>query len=161
MSKTSLYELTSDLAQLKEIDEMDDAKLIIEIIETELRQKGTGLIKLNRIIDANVNQCSDEIKELTDKRRVWEKRKKKIREYILSCMENADIKKIETAIGNMTVRKGVSTLKIEDEDKLPDKYLEVIHTYKVDKDLLKKDIKDGLVVEGAYMTEPKNTLMIK
>lgn len=158
---SNLYELTSDLAQLKEIDEMDDAKLIIEIIETELRQKGTGLIKLNRIIDANVNQCSDEIKELTDKRRVWEKRKKKIREYILSCMENADIKKIETAIGNMTVRKGVSTLKIEDEDKLPDKYLEVIHTYKVDKDLLKKDIKDGLVVEGAYMTEPKNTLMIK
>ncbi|MCR1955498.1 siphovirus Gp157 family protein [Clostridioides mangenotii] len=158
---SNLYELTSDLAQLKEIDEMDDAKLIIEIIETELRQKGTGLIKLNRIIDANVNQCSDEIKELTDKRRVWEKRKKKIREYILSCMENADIKKIETAIGNMTVRKGVSTLKIEDEDKLPDKYLEVIHTYKVDKDLLKKDIKDGLVVEGAYMTKPKNTLMIK
>lgn len=158
---SNLYELTSDLAQLKEIDEMDDAKLIIEIIETELRQKGTGLIKLNRIIDANVNQCSDEIKELTDKRRVWEKRKKKIREYILSCMENADIKKIETAIGNMTVRKGVSTLKIEDEDKLPDKYLEVIHTYKVDKDLLKKNIKDGLVVEGAYMTEPKNTLMIK
>ncbi|MBH0311940.1 siphovirus Gp157 family protein [Alcaligenes faecalis] len=158
---SNLYELTSDLAQLKEIDEMDDAKLIIEIIETELRQKGTGLIKLNRIIDANVNQCSYEIKELTDKRRVWEKRKKKIREYILSCMENADIKKIETAIGNMTVRKGVSTLKIEDEDKLPDKYLEVIHTYKVDKDLLKKDIKDGLVVEGAYMTEPKNTLMIK
>lgn len=158
---SNLYGLTSDLAQLKEIDEMDDAKLIIEIIETELRQKGTGLIKLNRIIDANVNQCSDEIKELTDKRRVWEKRKKKIREYILSCMENADIKKIETAIGNMTVRKGVSTLKIEDEDKLPDKYLEVIHTYKVDKDLLKKDIKDGLVVEGAYMTEPKNTLMIK
>jgi|GEM_PF-2802140 len=158
---SNLYELTSDLAQLKEIDEMDDAKLIIEIIETELRQKGTGLIKLNRIIDANVNQCSDEIKELTDKRRVWEKRKKKIREYILSCMENADIKKIETAIGNMTVRKGVSTLKIEDEDKLPDKYLEVIHTYKVDKNLLKKDIKDGLVVEGAYMTEPKNTLMIK
>ena len=158
---SNLYELTSDLAQLKEIDEMDDAKLIIEIIETELRQKGTGLIKLNRIIDANVNQCSYEIKELTDKRRVWEKRKKKIREYILSCMENADIKKIETAIGNMTVRKGVSTLKIEDEDKLPDKYLEVIHTYKVDKNLLKKDIKDGLVVEGAYMTEPKNTLMIK
>lgn len=158
---SNLYELTSDLAQLKEIDEMDDAKLIIEIIETELRQKGTGLIKLNRIIDANVNQCSYEIKELTDKRRVWEKRKKKIREYILSCMENADIKKIETAIGNMTVRKGVSTLKIEDEDKLPDKYLEVIHTYKVDKDLLKKNIKDGLVVEGAYMTEPKNTLMIK
>ncbi len=161
MSEVSLYDLTTDLEQLKSIEEMEDAKEIIKIIEAEMSKKGTGLIKLDRIIDVNISNVSDEIKKLTDKKRVWEKRKKKIREYILSCMENADIKKIETAIGNMTVRKGVSTLKIEDEDKLPDKYLEVIHTYKVNKDLLKKDIKDGQVVEGAYMTEPKNTLMIK
>jgi hypothetical protein len=161
MSEVSLYDLTTDLEQLKSIEEMEDAKEIIKIIEAEMSKKGTGLIKLDRIIDSNINGVSEEIKNLNVKKKVWENRKKRIREYTLSCMENADIKKIETALGNMTVRKGVSTLKVEDENKLPDKYLEVIQTYKVDKDLLKKDIKDGQVVEGAYMTEPKNTLMIK
>ncbi len=158
---SNLYELTTDLEELKNIDEMEDAKEIIKIVEGEISKKGTGLIKLDRIIDSNIKEVSEEIKRLTDKKRTWENRKKQIREYTLSCMENGNIKKIETAIGNMTVRKGVSTLRIDDESKLSDKYLEVIQTYKVDKDLLKKDIKDGQVVDGAYMTEAKNTLMIK
>lgn len=158
---SNLYELTTDLEELKNIDEMEDAKEIIKIVEGEISKKGTGLIKLDRIIDSNIKEVSEEIKRLTDKKRTWENRKKQIREYTLSCMENGDIKKIETAIGNMTVRKGVSTLRIDDESKLPDKYLEIIQTYKVDKDLLKKDIKAGQVIDGAYMTEPKNTLMIK
>lgn len=158
---SNLYELTTDLEELKNIDEMEDAKEIIKIVEGEISKKGTGLIKLDRIIDSNIKEVSEEIKRLTDKKRTWENRKKQIREYTLSCMENGNIKKIETAIGNMTVRKGVSTLRIDNESKLPDKYLEVIQTYKVDKDLLKKDIKDGQVVDGAYMTEAKNTIMIK
>jgi len=158
---SNLYELTTDLEELKNIDEMEDAKEIIKIVEGEISKKGTGLIKLDRIIDSNIKEVSEEIKRLTDKKRTWENRKKQIREYTLSCMENGDIKKIETAIGNMTVRKGVSTLRIDDESKLPDKYLEVIQTYKVDKDLLKKDIKAGQAIDGAYMTEAKNTLMIK
>lgn len=158
---SNLYELTSDLAQLKNIDEMEDAKEIIRIIESEISNKGAGLIKLDRIFDSNINSVKAEIERLTTIKRTLENKKKRVREYTLSCMENSDIKKIETALGNMTVRKGVSTLKIDNEDKLPDKYIEVIQTYKVDKDLVKKDLKSGQAIEGAYMTEPKNTLMIK
>ena len=79
----------------------------------------------------------------------------------MSCLNNLGEKKIETSIGNITVRKGASTLKIDDESKLPDKYIEVIQTYKVNKDLLKSDLKSGLAVEGACMTEPDTTLMTK
>ena len=76
-------------------------------------------------------------------------------------MEQMDLKKLETPIGNITIRKGVSTLKIDDESKLLDKYIEIVQTYKVNKDLIKSDLKSGQVVEGAYMTEPGTTLMIK
>lgn len=158
---SNLYELTSDLEQLKNIDEMEEAQEIIRIIQGEINTKGAGIIKVDRTIDAHIKAVTDEINRLTAMKRVLENRKRRVREYTLSCMENAEIKKIETSLGNMTVRKGVSTLKVDDESKLPDKYLEVVQTYKVDKDLLKKDIKAGQAIEGAYMTEPKNTLMIK
>ena len=76
-------------------------------------------------------------------------------------MEQMNMKKVETPVGNITIRKGTSKLKINDETKLPDKYLEIVQTYKVDKDLLKADLKAGIEIDGAYMTEPGTTLMIK
>lgn len=158
-----LYELTADLENLREIDEEYalEKEEIISIVESEIVKKGSGIVKLDRIFKADIQAVKDEIDRLQAKKKAIENRQKSIREYALNCLNNLGEKKIETPIGNMTVRKGASTLKIDDESKLPDKYIEVIQTYKVNKDLLKSDLKLGLAVEGAYMTEPGTTLMIK
>ena len=158
-----LYELTADLENLREIDEEYalEKEEIISIVESEIVKKGSGIVKLDRIFKADIQAVKDEIDRLQAKKKAIENRQKSIREYALNCLNNLGEKKIETPIGNMTVRKGASTLKINDESKLPDKYIEVIQTYKVNKDLLKSDLKLGLAVEGAYMTEPGTTLMIK
>ena len=157
----NLYELTSDLEVLKEMDEIEDAKHIISLVESEIVNKGAGIVKLDRMFDADIKAVKSEIERLQNRKRVIESNKKRLREYTVSCLENLGQKKIETPIGNMTVRKAASTLRIIDEDSLPEKYLEIVQTYKVKKDLIKEDLKAGIEIDGAYMTEPGTTLMIK
>ncbi len=156
----SLYELSQDLVILRDLEDVE-ASEIIEIVQNEISNKGKGIIQVIRSSESDVDAIKAEIDRLTKIKRVKENNIKRLREYTKSCMEQMELKKLETPIGNITVRKGASTLKINDESKLPDKYIEVIQTYKVNKDLLKSDLKSGLAVEGAYMTEPGTTLMIK
>ena len=156
----NLYELSADLVALRDLEEVE-ASEIIAIVHNEIANKGKGIIQVVRSIEADVDAVKNEIDRLTKIKRAKEKHIKKLREYTKSCMEQMNMKKLETPVGNITVRKGTSTLKIDDETKLPDKYLEIVQTYKVDKDLLKADLKAGIEIDGAYMTEPGTTLMIK
>ena len=158
---SNLYELTSDLEILKNMDEIEDTKEIVSLIEAEIINKGTGIVKLDRIFDANIKAIKNEIDRLQAKKRVVENNRKRLREYTISCLENLGQKKIETPVGNMTIRKTASILRIADESKLPEKYLEVVQTHKINKDMIKSDLKLGINIDGAYMTEPGTTLMIK
>ena len=158
---SNLYELTSDLEILKDMDEIEDTKEIVSLIEAEIINKGTGIVKLDRIFDANIKAIKNEIDRLQVKKRVVENNRKRVREYTVSCLENLGHKKIETPVGNMTIRKTAPILRIVDESKLPEKYLEVVQTYKINKDMIKEDLKSGINIDGAYMTEPSTTLMIK
>ena len=47
---SNLYELTSDLEILKDMDEIEDTKEIVSLIEAEIINKGTGIVKLDRIL---------------------------------------------------------------------------------------------------------------
>ena len=139
----NLYELSADLVVLRDLEEVE-ASEIIAIVQNEIANKGKGIIQVVRSIEADVDAVKNEIDRLTKIKRAKEKHIKKLREYTKSCMEQMNMKKLETPVGNITVRKGTSTLKIDDETKLPDKYLEIVQTYKVDKDLLKADLKAGI-----------------
>ena len=156
----NLYELSQDLITLRDLEETDKDE-VISIIQSEIVNKGKGIIQVIKSLESDVEAIKNESDRLAKIKKVKENNLKKLREYTKLCMEQMDLKKLETPIGNITIRKGVSTLKIDDESKLLDKYIEIVQTYKVNKDLIKTDLKSGQVVEGAYMTEPGTTLMIK
>ena len=156
----NLYELSQDLITLRDLEETDTDE-VISIIQSEIVNKGKGIIQVIKSLESYVEAIKNESDRLAKIKKVKENNLKKLREYTKLCMEQMELKKLETPIGNITIRKGVSTLKIDDESKLLDKYIEIVQTYKVNKDLIKTDLKSGQVVEGAYMTEPGTTLMIK
>ena len=85
---SNLYELTSDLEILKDMDEIEDTKEIVSLIEAEIINKGTGIVKLDRIFDANIKAIKNEIDRLQAKKRVVENNRKRLREYTVSCLEN-------------------------------------------------------------------------
>lgn len=157
----SLYELSNDLVALRDLDEIEEVQQIKEIISGEVANKGKGIIQVVRILESDVDAIKAEIDRLNKIKRVKENNVKRLRDYTKVCMEQMEVKKIETPVGNLTLRKGVSTLKIDDENKLPSKYIELVQTYKVNKDLVKSDLKSGIEIEGVYMSEPGMSLMIK
>lgn len=157
----NLYELSADLVALREMDEIEEVQQIKEIIAGEIANKGKGIVQVVRSLESDADAIKAEIDRLNKLKKIKENNIKRLREYTKTCMEQMEVKKIETPVGNLTLRKGPSTLKIDDESKLPDKYLEIVQTYKVDKDLLKSDLKSGIEVEGAYMSESSMSLMIK
>ena len=156
----NLYELSQDLIALRNLEDADKDE-VMSIIQSEIVNKGKGIIQVIKSLESDVEAIKNESDRLAKIKKVKENNLKKLREYTKLCMEQMELKKLETPIGNITIRKGVSTLKIDDESKLLDKYIEIVQTYKVNKDLIKSDLKSGQVVEGAYMTEPGTTLMIK
>ncbi|QEZ67460.1 hypothetical protein D4A35_00380 [Paraclostridium bifermentans] len=157
----NLYELSNDLVDLRDLDEIEEVQQIKEIIAGEVANKGKGIIQVVRSLESDVDAIKAEIDRLNKIKRVKENNIKRLRDYTKVCMEQMEVKKIETPLGNLTLRKGVSTLKIDDESKLPSKYIEVVQTYKVNKDLVKSDLKSGIAIEGAYMREAGISLMIK
>jgi hypothetical protein len=159
---SNLYELTSDLAQLKNIDEMEDAKDIIAVINTQIENKSYGLIKVDREYESDIKAIEKEIEWLTDKKRTLKNNREKFRQHILFCMNYADLKKLETPIGNITVRKGgVGSLKIDNAESVPEKYKTKIEKIEIDNKALKEDIKNGQVIQGVYIEATKPSLMIK
>lgn len=157
----SLYELSNDLVALRDLDEIEEVQQIKEIIAGEVANKGKGIVQVVRSLESDVDAIKSEIDRLHKIKRVKENNVKRLRDYTKVCMEQMEVKKIETPVGNLTLRKGVSTLKIDDESKLPSKYIEVVQTYKVNKDLVKSDLKSGIKIEGVYMSESGMSLMIK
>lgn len=157
----NLYELSADLVALREMDEIEEVQQIKEIIAGEIANKGKGIVQVVRSLESDADAIKAEIDRLNKLKKIKENNIKRLREYTKTCMEQMEVKKIETPVGNLTLRKGAATLKIDDERKLPDKYLEIVQTYKVDKDLLKSDLKAGIEIDGAYMSEPGTSLMIK
>lgn len=155
----NLYELSNDFLI---IDELEDGLEVKEIILKEIENKSSNIIKLIRNKESKINSIDEEIKRLQTLKKVEENKIKNIKNYTKECMETMKFKKIETELGNITLRKSPISLKIMSEENIPNEFKEIIQEIKIDKKAIIKHFNDtGEMFEGIkYETENKN-LMIK
>ena len=160
----SLYELTSDLRELQDIDfteaQEEQINQINDIIKAQIDSKGTGIIAVIRNEESDIEGIKAEIKRLQDLKKSKENRIENLKKYTKECLEDANIKKVSTSLGNMTVRKNPASVEIIDESLISDDYKRVITEIKVDKKAILADLKEGVVVEGAALKN-STSLMIK
>ena len=166
-----LYEITSEMRVLDElflscIDEetgevKDDG--VIDILEQELKlqlqTKGAGIIKSFKNSEAMLNGVDEEIKRLQALKKSISNQINSRKEYIVRNMEMMGITKIETELGNLTLRKSKS-VNIYDESLIDKKFIEIETKEKISKTEIKKAIEAGENVQGANIVE-KNSLNIK
>ncbi|MBF1195735.1 MAG: siphovirus Gp157 family protein, partial [Fusobacterium periodonticum] len=81
------------------------------------------------------------------------------KEYIVRNMEMMGITKIETELGNLSLRKSKS-VNIYDESLIDKKFIEIETKEKISKTEIKKAIEAGENVQGANIVE-KNSLNIR
>lgn len=157
---TTLYELTTDLQRVADLD-LDEQTLAdtLEGITGEIQIKAENLIKVVENMDADVTAISNEIKRLTDRKKSIENRQKSLREYLRSNMQAGGISKISCPLFTITLSKGRPMVVVTDEDAIPDEYQVV--TKRVDKRALLDALKAGLEVPGAELGESEEALRIR
>ncbi|WP_077709188.1 siphovirus Gp157 family protein, partial [Clostridioides difficile] len=136
---STLYELTTDLLEIEEGlteitgNEAEKLEEIKEIIKQEIQNKNTRIVSVIINIDSDINSIDSEIKRLQELKKVKKNTLDRLKSNIKDCMELLDIKKVETVLGNISIRKSAGSLVIEDEEKIPGIYKTVEQVIKVDK----------------------------
>ena len=147
----NLYELSTDLVALRDMHEVEEVEKIKAIIEAEIETKSTGIVAVVRNLEATVDAIDTEIKRLTDLKKVKKNNIDRLKEYTKECMELRGVKKLETSLGNISIRKTPGAVNILDEAIIPLNYITIEQVKKVDKKALLKDLKDGLIIDGVEL----------
>ncbi len=158
-----LYELTGQLVELSKIEDADPQALAdtFEALEGEFEDKATALIKHTQNLDADIDQVSQMIKTLQDRKKVLTNRKEGWRDYLRRNMEGAEIKKIECPFFAITLREGVQVAVIDDPELLPSDYVDIEMVIKPKKKEILAALKAGDEIPGAHLETGKSSLLVK
>lgn len=157
-----LYELVSEEKKLNELfilaideetGEIRDNETLEEL-ETELKNalvnKSEGIIKVIRNQESDLEMVSAEIERLTNLKNRMKKEIENFKDYIKFNMKKMNLKKVETSLGNISLRQSTAT-EIYDETSLPKEFLKEKITYTPSKTDIKKAIESGQEVKGARL----------
>ncbi|HBF7487246.1 TPA: siphovirus Gp157 family protein, partial [Clostridioides difficile] len=136
---STLYELATDLLEIEEGltettgNEAEKLEEIKEIIKQEIQNKNTRIVSVIMNIDSDISSIDSEIKRLQELKKVKKNTLDRLKSNIKDCMELLGTKKVETVLGNISIRKSAGSLVVEDEEKIPAIYKTVEQVVKVDK----------------------------
>ena len=166
MAGMKLYEIkngmidTLDIFLESEQTEMDRENYndIMEYLKEELKSKSIDLIKYIRNLELENTVTKLEIERLEDLKKGKEKKIKSIKSYIKGILLDLDKKKVETELGNLSLRKTTS-VEITDISKIPKEYLVVKEEVTPSKKLIGDSLKKNILIDGAVLKEDYSVLI--
>lgn len=166
MAGMKLYEIkngmidTLDIFLESEQTEMDRENYndIMEYLKEELKNKSSDLIKYIRNLELENTVTKLEIERLEDLKKGKEKKIKSIKSYIKGILLDLDKKKVETELGNLSLRKTTS-VEITDITKIPKEYLVVKEEITPSKKLIGDSLKKNILIDGAVLKEDYSVLI--
>ena len=157
-----LYELTEEERKLndlflaaidEETGEIKDSEILDELeaeFKTALTNKSAGIIKVIRQQEADIEMVDAEIERLKVVKERMKKGIEGFKSYIKHNMLQMEVKKIETPLGNLSLRQTTAT-DVYDESALPKEFLKEKITYTPSKTDIKKALQAGEEVTGARL----------
>lgn len=169
---SSLYNITDELKQANTlyesmideetgefINNTDVVDLLIDELLEALKNKSDNVIKFIKNIESDITTIKSEKDRLDKLLKQKNKKLTNLKQYILLCMQNIDTQKIETSMGNISVRKSTKTIIDENKiEKNPDYWRQEI-TNKFDKNKISKLIKSGVDIQGASLEQNYNIII--
>ncbi|EMY0670699.1 siphovirus Gp157 family protein [Serratia marcescens] len=163
---------TIDLAiEMKKLQALaEDGELTPEMIKDTLEglegmigDKLDATIAVVRGFEGQANVCDAESKRLAARKKSWDNQAGLLKKYILECLLTSGSDTIKTDLNTFTARKGSQSLVIDDEELLPDEFVESFTEVvnKVKKDELKKAILAGADVKGAHLETGPRSLQVR
>lgn len=167
--EATLYQITDDIVTLDNlflsmVDEetgeiVGDTEKIEKILcqlKEMLENKSENIIKYVKMLEYNNNIRKQEEARLKKLRDRDDKKIENIKKYVLMNMKKMNSSNIKTSIGNISITHSTSTE--IDKSIIPkdERYWTVETTDKFDKKIIKKLIKDGEEIQGAYLVNNEN-----
>ena len=131
---------------------------IMEYLKEELKNKSSVLIKYIRNLELESTMVKLEIERLEELKKGKEKKIKSIKSYIKGILLDLDKKKVETELGNLSLRKTTS-VEITDITKIPKEYLVVKEEVTPSKKLIGDSLKKNILIDGAVLKEDYSVLI--
>ena len=161
--KKSLYNITAEALEL--VSALEEGELTIEleialmINQNELQEKAINYGYAIKSMEDDVNVISEEIKRLQAIKTAKNNAADRMRESISNTMRLYGIEKVKSPTLNISFRKS-ETVEVDFIEFLPDNLKIVKTMVTADKIAIKKAIKEGQHITGAFIRENFN-LQIK
>lgn len=131
-------------------DEMD--KENYDDVMEYLREELESIVRYIRNLELENIVAKAEMDRLEELKKSREKKITSLKGYIKGILLELDKKKIETDLGNLSLRKTTS-VEIIDLSKIPKEYLIVKEEIKPAKNLISESLKKNIAVSGAMLRE--------
>lgn len=134
----------------------------LESLSGELEVKATNVAMFIRNLEANADAIKAAEKQMAERRKALEAKSNRMRQYLLDNMLRTGITKIDCPYFSLGIRKNPSAVEVLNQDMIPDEYFDIPEPPppSLNKNRLKDDLKAGVVVEGAKLTQ-SSSLQIK
>lgn len=160
MNSPALYEIArayrADADRLAELD-LDEQTLAdtLEAIGGALEEKATNVAFVARNLEALASSIKDAEAQMSSRRKALERRAASLREYILRCMRDAGVQRLEGPYLRLTVRANPAAVDVFDASQLPAEYMRRPEPPPPapDKTAIKDALRAGRDVPGARLTQ--------
>ena len=155
----SLYNITSEQQRINDLLMDTGGELTPEIEEALLINNDNFAIKAEGYavsihkFDSFIEAADAEIKRLTALKKSATGAKTRLKDTLAYAMEVFGYDKVDLGLHKLSFRTS-QAVNITDEVRIPNNYIKV--ETKIDKESLKRDLKAGLVIEGAELITNRN-----
>jgi hypothetical protein len=162
-NKLSLYEIADDymiaMEKLLELD-IDEETFndTLEGLQGEFRDKAVNVAYVIKNIEAMVTAIAEAEKKMYERRKCMQHKSERLREYLITCMDNSDILQIDDCPDfSIKIRTNPASLVITNEHSIPYEYWYCPPSVSlINKNAIKNKLKKGEKVAGADLIYNKS-----
>lgn len=159
-NKVALYDILEAKDFIARMDGEDEGlEEYSKSLAIQEHNKVNAIVGFLRQTELTAEMIDIEINRLSEMKKYYQNREKRIKQSVTYAMKSHDVDSIETGLFRLSFRKSES-VEIEDVSKIPEDYLVTKTTVSPDKVKIKNAIKEGEAIEGVSIKESSN-LQIK
>lgn len=156
--KEAFNQLTED-----NMEDFDWVEKILLNINQKFEEKAQNVSLYVLSLESEVEEMESQRRKIIDimdnKIDKMKCRKESIRQYLFNNMKDINKKSIKTPIIDIVIRKNPPRTIIEDESKISQEYKIKVETIKINKNLIKQDIKLGKLISGAFLQDSESLII--
>ena len=160
MTDLTLYIIADQYLQdLQKLQDMDlDEQTFADTLESlsgDLEVKATNVAMFVRNLEASAESIKVAEKQMAERRKAIEAKAERIKNYLKDNMARTGITKIDCPYFALSLRNSPPAVEVINADEIPAQYFDIPEPPApvLNKNRLKDDLKNGVIVEGARLTQ--------